>query len=273
MNLIGAKVKHAKFGEGIIVAVCGDFIDVAFGGDVKTFALRDFNQFFTVEDAEVGAYINKVIEKIVEERRIKAEAERVAREKEVAAAEARERELAEQPAQRRGRIERDRPTFERVTDGVMYFIVFQRDTFDVESRGNYLWAPTADPRGIWLHYWERLTQVRKGDIIFHCCGGMIQAVSESKGSCCAQIAPADPEYDRYRGQMGLKLDSLYSFIPTPIMTKAHRAQIMSTYPAGSRYAPFNSNGAGMQGYLFELDDDLAKTFLDAIMAKNPGWHL
>ena len=29
----GDRVSHAKFGEGIIVAVCGDFIDVAFGGD------------------------------------------------------------------------------------------------------------------------------------------------------------------------------------------------------------------------------------------------
>ena len=44
MEVIGAKVKHVRYGAGIIVAVRGEVIDVDFGGDVKTFALRDFNQ-------------------------------------------------------------------------------------------------------------------------------------------------------------------------------------------------------------------------------------
>ena len=43
MEVIGAKVKHVRYGAGIIVAVRGEVIEVDFGGYVKTFALEGFN--------------------------------------------------------------------------------------------------------------------------------------------------------------------------------------------------------------------------------------
>jgi hypothetical protein len=48
---------------------------------------------------------------------------------------------------------------------------------------------------------------------------------------------------------------------------------MEIYPAGSYYAPFDCNGDGNQGYLFELDTTLAITFLNDTMKNNPNWEL
>ena len=275
MEVIGARVKHVKYGEGIIVAVLGEFIEVDFSGDIKRFAIESLNKFFTFEDVKVGAYFDEMIGRMLEEKRIKKEAERAAREEKIAIAEAAERARVEQRERQRNnnRIEHNEPSLERLTDERMCFIVFQNSTFDIESRGNYLWAPTSDARGVWCHYWKRLTQVRAGDIIFHCCGGEIRAVSVARGSCYSQIAPSAPIYRTSWGKMGMQVDSLYSLIPNAIKTSTYRAQITATYPAGSHYAPFDRNGDGIQGYLFELDEDLANVFLNDIMKKNPGWHL
>ena len=49
MEVIGAKVKNVRYGAGIIVAVRGEVIDVAFGGDVKTFALEGLINFLLLK--------------------------------------------------------------------------------------------------------------------------------------------------------------------------------------------------------------------------------
>ena len=37
MNLIGSKVKHTKFGKGVIVEVRENMVEVNFNGDKKSF--------------------------------------------------------------------------------------------------------------------------------------------------------------------------------------------------------------------------------------------
>ena len=269
--MVGQVVIHGVFGKGTIIRVRGNYIDVAFTIGEKSFIYPDafVNKHLRMEDSEMQKEVEAEIQRIEDEKRRLAEEEleRKRREAEERAREERERQ------RNTNRREHDEPSFERTTDDRMCFIVFQNQTFDVESRGNYLWAPTSDARGVWCHYWRRLTQVRAGDIIFHCRGGEIQAVSVAQGSSYSQIAPSDPVYNLNWGKMGLQLDSDYSLILNTIHTSSYRAQIMATYPAGSHYAPFDKNGDGMQGYLFELDDTLANTFLNDITKKNPGWHI
>ena len=47
MNLIGSKVKHAKFGEGVIVEVCENMVVVNFNGDKKSFIKETLNKYLT----------------------------------------------------------------------------------------------------------------------------------------------------------------------------------------------------------------------------------
>lgn len=279
--MVGQVVIHKVFGKGTVIRIRGNYIDVAFSIGEKSFSYPDcFVTFLRMEDPAQQSAVEAEIQRIESEKKRLAEEElerqrREAEERERLRREEEERARAEQRQRQRNtnRIEHDEPLFERTTDDRMCFIVFQNQTFNVESRGNYLWAPTADTRGVWCHYWKRLIQVRTGDIIFHCRGGEIQAVSVAQGSAYSQIAPSDPVYNANWGKMGMQLDSDYLLILNKIHTSSYKAQIMATYPAGSHYAPFDRNGDGMQGYLFELDTDLANTFLADIMKINPGWHI
>lgn len=71
------------------------------------------------------------------------------------------------------------------------YFVFQGNTFEEESRGGYIWAPIFDSAKRKPHHWERLCDVKEGDIIFHGCGGYIKAVSVAKGRCFDCIQPLE----------------------------------------------------------------------------------
>lgn len=278
--MVGQVVIHGVFGKGTVISIRtsggNSYIDIEFAVGVKSFPYPDaFAKHLRMEDPEKQTEVETEIQRIADEKRrlIEEELERqrkAAEERERLRREAEEREREERERRRNDRREHDEPSFERTTDGRMCFIVFQNTSFDVQAKGNYLWAPLSDTR--WTPFWERMTQVRKGDIIFHSRGGEIQAVSVAQGSCYAQIVPSDPVYDEYKGRMGRKIDSAYSMISNTIRTSDYRTQIMTIYPAGRHYdPPFDKNGDGRQGYLFELDDTLANTFLNDIMMRNPGW--
>ena len=53
MNLIGGKVIHKKFGEGIIVEVKDRFVSVDFNGVIKIFLIETLETFFSFEDENV----------------------------------------------------------------------------------------------------------------------------------------------------------------------------------------------------------------------------
>ena len=53
MNLIGGKVKHKKFGEGVIVKVEDGYVSVDFNGVIKDFLIETIETFFSFEDENV----------------------------------------------------------------------------------------------------------------------------------------------------------------------------------------------------------------------------
>lgn len=53
MNLIGGKVKHRKFGQGVIVEVKDRFVSVDFNGVIKIFLIETLETFFSFEDENV----------------------------------------------------------------------------------------------------------------------------------------------------------------------------------------------------------------------------
>ncbi len=57
-----------------------------------------------------------------------------------------------------------------------YFFVFQNKSYLKEKAGGYLWAPKRNKKGRVSH-WERMTEVKKGDLIIHSYLKKIVAVS------------------------------------------------------------------------------------------------
>ena len=144
-------------------------------------------------------------------------------------------------------------------NGRAIFFVFQNKDFYKESATGIIKAPYYDKGGDIPHHWLRLTKVKKGDIIFHCVDGRIQALSESKG-----------EYRDFLyvdGSQGRKIECDYHILNTSLKIENYR-DVIITYCSKYEYQPFNKNGTGNQGYLFDICREVAKIFLSDIVNCN-----
>lgn len=137
------------------------------------------------------------------------------------------------------------------------YYVFQGKSYDNERRFGYIWAPAN--KGI--HHWDRLKELKPGDIIFHGAYGAIQALSEVIKAPYYDTFPFNP----IEG-IGHKVDCRYYPLQYPIVTKSYCDEIKKY---AGYHTPFNKNGTGNQGYLFELNLRLAQYFLGVIVRYNP----
>lgn len=147
------------------------------------------------------------------------------------------------------------------------FFCFQREQYQSESEGEYIFA--LDGKGI--PSWERLKEVKKGDIIFHCAEQAIFAISIAQGEYFYTVRPwAHYSANDYLDLKGNKVETKYQKLHTPIITCRYmdEIKILQGDSEGMGY-PFNKNGKGNQGYLFNLKKSLAKFFMEKIVEKNP----
>ena len=122
---------------------------------------------------------------LIEEAKIKAEEARKAA----------EQAKLEELAAKAGRKTTSKPVkrIERVEGQHLTFLVFQGSTFAKEYKGGYIWAPKYTQAGGTCHHWDRLLDVREGDIILHCADGHIEAISVAKGPCFDAESPDELE--------------------------------------------------------------------------------
>lgn len=137
------------------------------------------------------------------------------------------------------------------------FCVFQNNTFEQESKGGYIWAPVTNAAGKKFHYWDRLLDVKAGDILLHSCNGCIQAVSTASGVCY--------DYDQAE-EKGRRVDCNYVVIENAIKTADYTEDILRI--CTMKQAPFDKRGRGNTGYLYEMPRELAKIFLNASIENN-----
>lgn len=138
------------------------------------------------------------------------------------------------------------------------FIVFQAN-FDTERNGGYIQAPLKSESGNTPFHWDNLRKVKKGDIIFHMASSQIKAVSLAKGG--QYVVPGNSSLRR--------VDCEYILIPNSLNLFFYRDKIIEISKNVDMYSPFNKNGTGNQGYLFELNIKLAKLFAAGILKDNP----
>ena len=82
MNLIAKKVRHIKFGEGIVTDKRGDIIEIDFSGSNKKFHFPDaFYKFITCMDSEIQTGIETILNDTLEIERQKEERERMEQER------------------------------------------------------------------------------------------------------------------------------------------------------------------------------------------------
>jgi hypothetical protein len=259
MNIIGEQIKHKTYGIGTVLK------QDAFEAGEKPFEYpKAFMGFLIAVDEQVQSAI---LLEIAAERESKEAAEQAAQgwvQKE------NPQTAKEPPNQRLGHSRKALPrTSEilRIAGKRAIFYVFQGKTFDRESRGGYIWAPIYNASGSKCHHWERLLDVQKGDIIFHGCDGRIMAISIAKSACYNSVRPKElEEWDKE----GRRVDCEYIILKNPIETAVFRSEIIELSTV--KYSPFDRDGNGNMGYLYNLNPELAKVFIKGLLVRNPYLH-
>lgn len=262
MDLIGVKVTHKKFGSGIITKIDNGILYVQFDENESRFQYPDgFESFIKAEDEAVQNYMLEQInnaKKAAEEEKLAKELKR--KEMELAAR-AREEEKSRPKSSASKAV-----VSQRVEGKRMIYYVFQGNTFDKEFRGGYIWAPVANKAGLKPHHWTRLLDVRKDDVILHGCDGYIKAVSVAKDKCYECKQPDELKTEELWDMEGRRIDCDYALIPKPVKTSIFVDDIIRLCRV--KYSPFDKDGNGNMGYLYEINRELAKIFVKAIVENN-----
>jgi predicted HNH restriction endonuclease len=142
-----------------------------------------------------------------------------------------------------------------------YFFVFQNKSFEEEYKGGYLWAPQRGDKGRRVSHWEKMKEVKMGDLIIHSYKTEIVAISIAKTDVYEANRPA--ELPDHWNNKGWKVDSDYFIISKPIVISEHSEhmeKLMELQP--DKDSPFNRNGRGNTGYLFAANREMAEYIIN-----------
>ncbi len=147
-----------------------------------------------------------------------------------------------------------------------YFIVFQNKTYDDERSGGYLWSPKKASDGREKFYWSNMTKIHEGDIIFSLYRRNLVSVNiATSKSINYDIPPALDEVNLWDKE-GWLVKVHYNVLENPVNIDENIDKILSLSP--SKYSPFNSEGRGNQGYLFEIGEKLGDYLLKLASENN-----
>lgn len=262
MNLLNTIVIHKSLGKGTVVEQDEKHIRVEFASRTCSFQYPEaFRNFLAAEDLKDNEKILAEIAtndtKIMEEKQRTEELRRVEEEKRLEGlAQKTKYKSADKIIKRINREEGKNMTF----------LVFQGNTFDAEYAGGFIWAPKYNQGGGTCHHWDKLLDVRKGDLIIHCADGYIQAVSVAKGVCYDAESPRELSEEQLWAKDGRMVDCEYIKFNKPIKHSEYKGTILKY--CNVKYAPFDKDGNGNMGYLFELNRELARFFAEKAIIKN-----
>lgn len=266
MELIGIQVSHSQWGNGQIIAHDGKVLTVEFPGKITRFIYPDaIGTHIQATDSAIHAAILQDIED--------AKAAEIAKQKEIEETKRAELEriaaeaIAKKAASKTGSTPKAVSTQVRIDGKPMTFFVFQNSTFEQEYQGGYLWAPVTNKSGDTFHHWDRLLDVRAGDVVLHGHNSHIQAVSIARTACYDCVQPKELQTEDAWDLEGRRLDCDYIMLDSPIKTANYIDDILRL--CNTKYAPFNKYGTGNQGYLYEIHREMAKIFLNAAVSANP----
>ena len=177
VDLLNKKMYHSKFGEGIVISQNEKNIEVEFSSKAHKFPYPSaFEKFLIPEDESTLHLIQKEIAELKEAEILEKSRKEADKKQKIQQQIA----LARQTAGYSDQLVS--PRIPRMQDQALTFLVSQGGSFDEECKGQFIWAPKYSKQGQIFHHWERLMDVRKNDVIFHCSGGYIVAISKAVGS-------------------------------------------------------------------------------------------
>lgn len=138
-----------------------------------------------------------------------------------------------------------------------YWWVNQNQTYEHEVGGGYLWSPKRNNNNSRNQFYENMTRVQPGDVVFSFARTRIGAVGIVQGT--ALSAPKPTEFGTAGANWtheGWLVPVRFTKLARPIRPKDHIQELRPTLP--SKYSPIQASGDGLQSvYLAEVPDAMA----------------
>lgn len=132
-----------------------------------------------------------------------------------------------------------------------YWWVNHKQTFEAEVGGGYLWSPKANRNGSRSHFYDNMTRVRPGDLVFSYANAAVRAIGTVASP--ARDASRPDEF----GKAGERWDEDGWLVPVefrvldrPVRTMDHAGDLAPVHPG--KYSPLQLNGQGNQGAYLSL---------------------
>lgn len=149
-----------------------------------------------------------------------------------------------------------------------YWWVSQNQTFIHEVGGGYMWAPKTNKRGGALPSYDKMREIRQGDVIFSFAGREIKAVGVALG---AAYSSTKPRVFEKAGEAwnddGWRVDVLYELASQPFQPRNHMQILAPLLP--DKHSPIRFDGSGNQVYLCEIGELMAQTLLALCSSRIP----
>lgn len=247
VDLLNRRVRHTGvLGVGIVTKQEEKYITVEFANKISKFMYPSaFEKFLVPEESDILDVINAEIAvlKAAEETKKAEEAAEMANHQ-ATKEQARLVGLSNISGRKTGSSKVYMP-MQRTLGQTLTYLVFQGNTFDEECKGQFIWAPKYTKGGGTCHHWDRLMDIREGDVIFHCSDGYIQAISRAKGSYQECARPAftigGADWNQWEKD-GRKVDCDYHVLKIPLKHGDYKEIILPYCKV--KYAPFDKRGNG-----------------------------
>jgi len=144
---------------------------------------------------------------------------------------------------------------------VRYWWVNQNQTYRFEVGAGFLWSPKTRSDGGRNYFYDSMTEVAPGDIVFSYAESMIKAVGVVQGSATTSPKPDFAGAGEKWSQEGWYVEVEYLEIAKPFRPKDYINIIAPLL--NEKYAPIQKSGNGLQGvYLTELSTELGQLLLN-----------
>lgn len=141
-----------------------------------------------------------------------------------------------------------------------YWWVNQKQSYDREVPGGYLWCPQLKKNGSANRYYTFLNHVTPGDIVFSYANGLIKAIGMIITSATVQPNPHQG-LSKSWAPSGFHVPVDFYELTSPFSPKAHLAQLL---PLPTADSPLKANGDGKEFYITAIPNSFATGLISII---------
>lgn len=144
-----------------------------------------------------------------------------------------------------------------------FWWVNQNQTYKHEVPGGYLWSPKVKQDGSRNHFYDTMTEVGAGDLVFSFCDTRVKAIGVVLGPAASSEKPDFGAVGDQWLNEGWLVPVEFDPVSNPVRPKDFVEELRPHF--APKYNPLQGNGDGNQGvYLAEVSEGFAKILLAKI---------